>query len=278
MSEAIAPECRAVRALVPDLLAGELEPEVAAAVEAHAGSCSACGGVLAGEREVREAVRARASRPAAPAALRERVAALLAPPRGWRGLLAGLFATPGRAAAVSAVLVALLLGASFAFLLARRAEPIERLAEVSLTEHVRAGLSHTWHPGPAEREVLLRYLRETLDLPLDRLFAGDAELEFLGIYPTVVMEEKGVAILYRDRSGRTSTLIALPGRGLTIPAGGRMQIETFRPFLARAQRHTLLIWKEQRMTYSLVSEQGEEDLARVYLKIRKSPPAGTPGG
>lgn len=278
MSEAIAPECRAVRALVPDLLAGELEPDAAAAVEDHAGSCPGCGEVLAGEREVREAVRARATRFAAPAPLRERVAALLAPPRGPRGFLAGLFATPGRAAAVSAAAVALLLGASFSLLLSRRAEPIERLAEISLTEHVRAGLSQAWHPGPAGREVLLRYLREQLDLPLDRLFAGDAELEFLGIYPTVIMGEKGVAILYRDRSGRTSTLIAIPGRGLTIPAGGRMQIETFRPYLTRAERHTLLIWKEQKMTYSLVSEQGEEDLARVYLKIRKSPPAGTPGG
>lgn len=278
MSEAIAPECQAVRALVPDLLAGELEAEVAAAVEAHAGSCPACGEVLAGERRVRDLVRTRASRPAAPAALRERVAALLAPPRGWRGLLTGLVATPGRAAAVSAVLVALVLGAAVSFLLARRAEPIERLAEVSLTEHVRAGLSHTWRPGPAEREYLLRYLRESLDLPLDRLFAGDAELELLGIYPSVIMGEKGVAILYRDPTGRTSTLIALPGRGLTVPARDRMQIETFRPYLTRADRHTLLIWKEQRMTYSLVSEQDEAALARVYLKIRKSPPAGTPGG
>ncbi|MBI4413530.1 MAG: zf-HC2 domain-containing protein, partial [candidate division NC10 bacterium] len=70
MSGPRTPECRAIQALVPDLLAGELEPDVAEAVEGHAGACPACGPVLAGERQVRDLVRAQASRPVVPAALR----------------------------------------------------------------------------------------------------------------------------------------------------------------------------------------------------------------
>ena len=85
------------------------------------------------------------------------------------------------------------------------------------------------------------------------------------------MGEKGVAILYQDRTGGTSTLLVLPGRGLTIPARNRMPIETFQPYLARADEHNLLIWKQEGLTYSLVSAQDEATLARVFLKIRKAP-------
>lgn len=271
MSGRIAPECRAIQALVPDLLAGELEPEVAGAVEGHAGACPACGPILAAERQVRDLVRAHASRPAAPASLRERVADLLSPRRGLQRHLTSLVGSPGRAAAASAALVTLLLAPSLYLLLARRAEPIQMLAQASLTEHVRTALSHGWRAEPADRENLLPYLHETLGLSFTRLFAGDAEVELLGVYPTVVMGEKGVAILYRDRTGRASTLIGLPGRGLTIPPGNRLEIETFRPYRARADQHNLLIWKEEEMAYSLVSEQEEAALARVFLKIRTAP-------
>ncbi len=270
MSRPVAPECRAIQALVPELLAGELEPEVGEAVEGHAASCPACAPVLTAERQMRDLVRAQAARPVAPASLRERVGGLLAPRRGLRGYLASLLGTPGGAAIASAVLVTLLLTPSLYLLLAGRAEPIQMLAQASLTEHARAGLSHTWRTEWTEGGNLLLYLREILGLPFTRLFAGDAEVELLGVYPTVVMGEKGVAILYRDRTGRTSTLIGLPGRGLTIPARDRMQVETFRPYRARADRHTLLIWKEEAMAYSLVSEQDEAGLARVFLKIRKA--------
>ncbi|MGH7361615.1 MAG: zf-HC2 domain-containing protein [Candidatus Methylomirabilales bacterium] len=271
MNEARPPVCRAIQALVPDLLAGELEPEVVEAVEGHAGACAVCGPMLAGERLVRDLVRARASRPVAPASLRERVSGLLSPRRGLQRHLTSLVGSPGRAAAASAALVALLLTPFLYFVLPRRDEPIQMLAQVSLTEHVRAGLIHGWRAERADRKNLLPYLRETLGLPLERLFDGDPELELMEIYPSVVMGEKGVAILYRDRTGRTSTLLVLPGRGLEIPARNRMQIETFRPYLARADRHNLLIWKQGDVAYSLVSEQEEAALARVYLKIRKAP-------
>ncbi len=271
MSGPVGPECRAIQALVPELLAGELEPEVGEAVEGHAASCPACAPVLTAERQMRDLVRAQAARPVAPVSLRERVGGLIAPRRGLRGYLASLLGTPGGAAIASAVLVTLLLTPSLYLLLAGRAEPIQMLAQASLTEHARAALSHGWLVEWADQESLLRYLRETLGLPLERLFGGDPELELLDVYPSVVMGEKGVAILYRDRTGRTSTLLVLPGRGLAIPARDRMRIETFQPYLARADRHTLLIWKQEGLTYSLVSEQDEAALARVFLKIRKAP-------
>ncbi len=265
------PECRAVQALVSDLLAGELEGEVVEAVEGHATSCPACGPLLAAHREVRDLVRAHASRAVAPTSLRERVERLLAHRPGLGGRLARLLATPGRAALAAALLTALLLAPSLYFLLAPRAEPIHVLTQASLAEHSRAALSRGWRAEWADRGALLAYLRETLGLPLERLFVGDPDLELLEVYPSVVMGEKGVAILYRDRTGRTSTLLVLPGRGLTIPARNRMQIETFRPYLARADRHNLLIWKQGDLAYSLVSEQEEAALAGVYLKIRKAP-------
>lgn len=264
-------ECRAIQALLSDLLAGELEPGVAEAVEGHAGACGTCGPILTAEREVRDLVRAHASRPVAPAPFRERVERLLAPPRGLSGRLASLVATPGRAAALSAVVVVLLLTPALALLLARRADPIQMLTQASVTEHLRAALSRGWPPERAGSATLLRYLRESLGLRLERLFAGDAELELLDAYPVVVLGEQGVAVLYRDRTGQTSTLLILPGREVDIPARDRMQIETFRPYRTRADRHTLLIWKQQGLTYSLVSGQDDAALAQVYLKIRKTP-------
>jgi hypothetical protein len=255
---------------VPDFLAGELEGEVAEAVEGHATSCPACGPLLAAHREVRDLVRAHASRAVAPAWLRERVERLLARP-GFGRRLARLLATPGRAAVAAAALTALLLAPSLYFLLAPREEPIQVLTQASLAEHSRAALSRGWRAEWPDGGALLGYLRETLGLPLERLFVGDPDLELLEVYPSVVMGQKGVAILYRDRTGRTSTLLVLPGRGLEIPARNRMQIETFRPYLARADRHNLLIWKQGDLAYSLVSEQEEAALAGVYLKIRKAP-------
>lgn len=264
-------ECRAIQALVPDLLGGELDPDVAEAVEGHASACAICGPILTAERQVRDLVRAHASRPVAPALLRERVATLLGSRPGLRGRLAGLFSTPGRAAAAAAALVALVVTPSLYFLLAGRAEPIQMLTQASVTEHARVALSHGWRAERADHTTLLRYVRESLGLPLERLFAGDAELELLEAYPAVVMGEKGVAVLYRDRSGRTTTLLVLPGRGLTIPAGNRMRIETWQPYLARADQHSLLIWKQGGLTYSLISAQDEAPLAQVFLKIRKAP-------
>lgn len=268
---AVPRECRAIQALLSDLLAGELQPDVAEAVEGHAGACGTCGPILTAERQIRDLVRAQASRPVAPAPLRERVAALLGFRPGLRERLAGFFSTPGRVAVAAATLTALVLTPSLYFLLAGRAEPIQILAQASLTEHARVALSHDWLAEGADHAALLRYVRESLGLPLERLFAGDAEVELLETYPAVVMGEKGVAVLYRDRTGRISTLLVLPGRGLTIPARNRMRIETFQPYLARADRHNLLIWKQEGLTYSLISAQDEASLAQVFLKIRKAP-------
>lgn len=71
-------ECRIAQSLLEAYLDGELDRDGARALEAHADGCAECSAELGKLDELRRALRAPALRHAAPAALRERLAAAVA--------------------------------------------------------------------------------------------------------------------------------------------------------------------------------------------------------
>ena len=55
--------------------------------------------------------------------------------------------------------------------------------------------------------------------------------------------------VYRDGSGRYTTLFLLPEAGVEIPAEGRIPIERFTPYHRVVSGRQLLFWKQGRLAY-----------------------------
>jgi anti-sigma factor RsiW len=95
-------ECRQIESLLPPYVDGDAPPDIAARVEAHLATCSACRNEVAVQRTARTVLRARSAQLAvhAPPGLRTRLAASMvnepAPSLGWWGRVAAF----GAAAAV----------------------------------------------------------------------------------------------------------------------------------------------------------------------------------
>jgi hypothetical protein len=82
--------------------------------------------------------------------------------------------------------------------------------------------------------------------------------------------KRAATLVYRDTAGRYTTLYLMPGTGTVIPDGGRMQIESFKPYHRVASGHQVLLWKQKELACLIVSDVDESELAAMFLKIRKA--------
>lgn len=78
------------------------------------------------------------------------------------------------------------------------------------------------------------------------------------------------AFVYRDGSGRYTTLFLMPEAGIVIPDEGRMPIETFKPYHRVTSGRQLLLWKQRNLACLLVSDLDQAGMASMFLKIRKT--------
>jgi hypothetical protein len=62
----------------------------------------------------------------------------------------------------------------------------------------------------------------------------------------------------------------MPEGGIVIPDGGRMPIETFKPYHTEAKGHQLLLWKQRNLACLLVSDLDQAGIASMFLKVRKT--------
>ncbi len=260
-------DCQECRGHTPRLLTGTLPPALVAELGGHLAGCEVCRLELTDEqaltRRLREVARYRP-----PESLHAQVERQLG--RGeerrarqwvqWRWLAA---------AAV------LLLAVGVPLLLRERHDPLRTLIAEAAATHRQMILQQEFvgfpDVGPVGPVELPRLLRERLDLPVENLFLGDAELSLMGFRPLMIMgQRKGAVILYTDRHGRMSSLLLVPAPEMEVPKQERMRIETFSPYHTKMNSFRVLVWKQKEMACSLVAKADDKELADLFTKIRKA--------
>lgn len=260
-------DCQSCREQIPQLLDGTLPPPLVAELGSHLAACDACRIELGEEqaltRRLREVTRYRA-----PDLLRTRIERGLRTEK-WGGPVSRV---SGKWVAVAAVFF-LAVAASFLFLRERK-DTLEALVAEATAHHQRMvweremrGFARAEVPSPEE---FLPLVRERLNLPVESIFVGDPSLTLVGIRAIYVLDHTAIALVYADPGGSISTLLMLRGGKVKIPQGNRMQVETFRPYHTRTNTANVLIWKQKEMAYSLVAQVEDQDMADLFLKVRKA--------
>jgi anti-sigma factor (TIGR02949 family) len=262
-------ECREAREQMTDLSHDRLPAELADAIRAHLGGCAECRDALRIEQRLRAIVRAQAPRYAAPAALRARVRAALreakrTPSAGWRGWVRLHPWTAGILAGALAVLALVWGGTAW---LAR--DPVSRLMAQAVEEHVEYAREAMDRPAP-DAAALLKRAESQAPFPLGPVFPGDAEVPLISILTSELHGKPAVALVYRNAPGRYTTLLLMPGAGVTIPAGSRLAIENYAPHHRVASGKHVLYWKQHDLACVLVSDLDQSGLARMFLKVRRA--------
>lgn len=262
-------ECSEARENLTDLNRGRLEGEPAEAVRAHVGQCATCAAALQREVEIRALIQARAPRYAAPPALRRRIQAAMAQPRpaGWSAWRAWLRTHPWTVGSLAGAVAVLLLVWGGTLWMAR--DPVSRLAARAVAEHVEYSKEMMNRPTP-DPPALVQELRSQVGFSFEPVFRGDSQVRLVAGLVSDLLGKRAATFVYRDGSGRYTTLFLMPEAGTTIPAENRMPIETFKPYHQVTSGRHLLLWKQRDLACLLVSDLDEAGMAAMFLKVRKA--------
>jgi hypothetical protein len=183
---------------------------------------------------------------------------------GWRAWLRSHPWTVGSLAGTIAVLLLVWGGTLW---LAR--DPVSRLAARVVAEHVEYAKEMMNRPTP-DPLALLSELRSQVDFSFEPVFRGDSQVQLVAGLVSDLLGKRAATFVYRDGSGRYTTLFLMPEAGTVIPAENRMPIETFKPHHRVTSGRHLLLWKQQNLACLLVSDLDEAGMAAMFLKIRKA--------
>jgi len=181
---------------------------------------------------------------------------------GWRAWGVG----PGWAgrAVVGAVAVVLLVWAGSLWM---GQDPVSRLTARAVEEHGEYVQETMTRPAP-EPQAVVRDLQSQVGFPIVPVFLGDAQVHVIAGKVSDLSGTRAATVIYRDGSGRYSTLFLLPATGIVIPATGRLPIETFTPHHRVMAQRQLLLWKQGSLACLLVSDLDQAGATAMFLKIR----------
>ncbi|MFI5338991.1 MAG: anti-sigma factor family protein [Candidatus Methylomirabilales bacterium] len=278
-------DCSEVREHLSDLNRGRLEADTAQVVRAHVAQCPTCAAALQAEARIHALIRGQAPRYSAPPALKTRVQALLAESASpeesvARGAAAGTRRTAGRSrwrdlfrghawtigSLAGAVAVLLVVWAGWLWL-AR--DPVSLLAEGAVTEHLEYVKDAMTRPA-ADPSAVMGKLKSQVDFAFEPVFPGDAQVQLVSGKVEKLRGKRTAMFIYRDGSGRYTTLFLMPEAGIVIPDEGRLPIETFKPYHRMTKGRQLLLWKQRNLACLLVSDLDQAGMASMFLKVRKT--------
>jgi anti-sigma factor RsiW len=249
---------------IPLLAHGELEPAEEARLRAHLSGCQTCAHELAAEENLIKRLKGIAL-PAAPAELRaaveEEMRALRTVPRRARLTRRVFFA----ASAATLLILA-------AFLAYRRMSPEDPLAvaaQHAAATHQAIDLQRDLlQRETAEAATRLQELAQRYGLPATTAFQGDEEVRLVSVRQGLALGKVSAVLVYIDSNGRLVTLEILPGGDLKVPRERTRAVQQFHPMLTRADQLGVALWRQGPAFYLLTAPMDEEELARLYLKVR----------
>lgn len=242
----------------------------------------------AADRGLAELVRTRASRPAAPPALRARVEAALAAEieaigRAGGGRGAPAAAGPGRplrrqppvsrarwwAPAFAAGLAALLVAGVSALVWVGYPAAERRLAADAvrsvLAEYRRLEASGPADPVQSAAELSAR-VSAALRVPVRLGEPRASGVRLAGLAPTSLFGAPGVAVFIAV-DGRIATLSLVPS-GRSVPRDGQVRLGRRRLFMAAEGGERTIIWRQGPLICALTGELPEPRLTALFLAIR----------
>lgn len=251
---------------------GSLSRQGAEEVRQHLAGCSSCAREWEVTEQLRQAIRERASMPAAPPAFREAMARLLEPKTaraGWTEWLWQPFRRrPFVAGLPLAVAVALLvLLTSNLRHLSMREAAVTPLVEESVNEHVRLTLGAS-PPEISGHELqpLRDRERERFALPRSVSFPDDHEFHLIGGQGSSLLDRRALAVTYR-KADRAITVLVMPGSGIRLPA--QAPIPESKVYRATHRGYRTIHWQQGPLIYSVVSDADEADLSRLAEKLQQ---------
>ena len=258
--------CHACQEHIPRLLRGILSPALVAELGSHLAGCETCQTELAEEQALSRRLRDVARYPS-PAHLRARIAQQLEG-RTWTGI--PRLVTWRWLAASAVVLLAV---AASALVLTRR-DPLRTFIPEATRKHREMVVQHELFGfpdvGPGGAAELPRLVSEQLGLPVTSLFLGDSDLIFMGARPLVAGDRRGIVIVYADHYGWVSSLQCISAPEIEVPKRNTLQVETFHPYHTQVGSLRVLVWKQEEMACFLVARAGDQELADLFLKVRRA--------
>lgn len=227
------------------------------------------------DRALAAALRAHASRPAAPPALRARIEAALsaevaglgghgragpeAPTPRWR------VAAPAMAAALGGLVLAAVSVVSWTALPGAG----RRLAADTVRE-ARAAYDRLEARGPTapadDAADLSRRLTDALGVPVRIATPPGGQVRTQGTAPVTLFGRDGMAVFF-EAGGETVTLAFVPSpRGL--PSENRVRIGRGRPFVAAAGGTRLVLWRQGPLFCALAGDLPEARLTALFRTVR----------
>lgn len=148
-------------------------------------------------------------------------------------------------------------------------DPVSLLADGAVAEHVEYVKATMTRPA-ADPLAVMREVRDRAGFAFEPIFPGDSQVALVAGMVTDLRGRRAATFVYRDDSGRYTTLFLIPEAGIVIPDEGRMPIETFKPCHRVTSGRELLLWKQRNLACLLVSDLDQAGTAAMFLKIRKT--------
>lgn len=261
--------CAEAKEHLADLNRGRLEPETAKALRSHVEECTACAADLQTEAEIRALIQAQAPRYTAPPGLRARIEAHMTRPaaRGWPVWLEWLRAHTWTASGLAGAVAAIVLVWAGSLWLAR--DPLSQMLAHAVMDHAQY-VKEMMNRSAADPQSLIGELRSQAGFSFEPVFQGDPGVQLVGTQVIELSGKRAATLFYRDSAGRYTTLFLMPGTGTVMPDGGRMQIESFKPYHRVTSERQVLFWKQRDLACIIVTDLDQSGLASMFLKIRKA--------
>jgi anti-sigma factor RsiW len=251
--------------LIPRLARGDLDAAEERRLRQHAAGCAECTAELAAEEGLTQRLRTGIARPQAPPELKAAIERMMSR-RAASAIPSRKSRRRAFAAAAAAALV--VVATMFALRNLSRQDPLARLAREAAATHESIGAQRDALQRETPDTTRLRDLTQRHGLPAATAFQGDEEVRLVSVREGRVQGKVSAVLVYVDTRGRLVTLEMLPGGNVTIPPERTRAIQQFHPMLTRADRLGVALWKQGATLYLLTAPIDEEELAKLYLKVR----------
>jgi anti-sigma factor (TIGR02949 family) len=241
-----------------------LTPDQEERLRAHLKICSACTRELTAQREIRSRVAAEVPRREVPAELRRKVQEILSPREAWIWTFLPRPALQWGMAVAALILISLI---SLTLLTRGRDERIPWIVIEAVNDH-RSFAMRVDPPAlpTVDREQVKQLVEAKVGFQIDPPVAQAAGLRLVGGDVTYFLDRKVACILY-GKGSKLVTLLVLRGEGIDVTEQEFRRVNGLQVYTTSHEGTGVVLWKQDDLLYSLISELPQEELLGVAKKI-----------